>query len=50
MLKLCSALPRKSSRATHVKQAMRWLLFVLFAAALVWVGYQLWQTFFLGRF
>jgi hypothetical protein len=29
---------------------MRWLLFVLLAAALVWVGYQLWQTFFLGRF
>jgi len=29
---------------------MRWLLFVLLAAALVWVGYQFWQTFFLGRF
>jgi len=29
---------------------MRWLLFVLLAAALLWVGYQLWQTFFLGRF
>jgi hypothetical protein len=29
---------------------MRWLLFLLAAAALVWFGYQLWQTFFLGRF
>jgi hypothetical protein len=29
---------------------MKWLLFVLAAAALVWVGYQLWQTFFLGRY
>jgi hypothetical protein len=29
---------------------MRWLLFVLLAAALVWVGYQLWQTFFMGSF
>jgi hypothetical protein len=29
---------------------MRWLLFVLLAAALVWVGYQLWQTFFQGQF
>ena len=29
---------------------MRWLLLVLLSAALVWVGYQLWQTFFLGRF
>jgi hypothetical protein len=29
---------------------MRWLLFVIAAAALVWVGYQLWQTFFMGRY
>jgi hypothetical protein len=29
---------------------MRWLLFVIAAAALAWVGYQLWQTFFLGRY
>jgi len=29
---------------------MRWLLFLLFGAALLWVGYQLWETFFLGRF
>jgi len=28
---------------------MRWLLLLILAAALVWVGYQMWQTFFLGR-
>jgi len=29
---------------------MKWLLFVIAAAALAWVAYQLWQTFFLGRY
>jgi hypothetical protein len=29
---------------------MRLLLLVIAAAALVWLGYQLWQTFFLGRY
>jgi hypothetical protein len=29
---------------------MRWLLLVVAAAALVWLGIQLWNTFFLGRF
>jgi hypothetical protein len=29
---------------------MRWLLFLIAAAALVWAGYQLWQTFFMGRY
>jgi hypothetical protein len=28
---------------------MKWLMFVILAAALVWVAYQLWQTFFLGN-
>jgi hypothetical protein len=27
---------------------MRWLLLIVLAAALIWVGFQLWQTFFLG--
>jgi len=29
---------------------MRWLLLIVATAALVWVGIQLWNTFFLGRF
>jgi hypothetical protein len=29
---------------------MKWLVFVIAAAALIWVGYQLWETFFLGRY
>jgi hypothetical protein len=41
---------RKSSRGAGVKHTMKWLLLVVAAAALVWVGIQLWQTFFLGRF
>jgi hypothetical protein len=41
---------RKSTRGGSVTPSMKWLLFVLAAAALIWVGYQLWQTFFLGRY
>jgi hypothetical protein len=29
---------------------MRWLLFLIAAVALAWLGYQLWETFFLGRY
>jgi hypothetical protein len=40
---------RKSSGGAGVKPSMKWLLLVVAVAALVWVGIQLWNTFFLGR-